>query len=229
MAPFLTHQHTENPTVKSPGVSSHPTEVCGGDREEGIPPTRKKVTSKGRCQQIPLPVRVSERAASSPCPVLLFPPHSCLPLACALPVPTTLCPSPATHPVLVGIDRGIANSPPKPGHIPRLERGEHHQEGHLLSPTLATSQPCLPSLTDCFNPDHLPAQHHRISLVRSSLTHQRSGPKPAPAPASILDQSGQQTTGHGCGIHQEPRPRGREDGPCMDLALGDTEHKARPV
>lgn len=44
-----------------------------------------------------------------------------------------------THPVLVSIDRGVADSPPEPGHIPRLQTRDR------TSATLLTLPP--PGLT----------------------------------------------------------------------------------
>lgn len=101
------------------------------------------------------------------CPMLLSPPPGvpvlCSPSAAsptltwALTAPTSLSPDSATHPVLVGIDRGITNSPSKPGHIPRLQRGEHHQEPHHTAPDLGHISTLLakPASTS-FNPNCLP-------------------------------------------------------------------------
>ena len=167
--------------------------------------------------------RVSGGAASSPClglpstpPTAAHPTHEQCPYR-----PTSPSPGPATHPVLVGIDRGIANSPPKPGHIPRLQRGGHHQECHPLPltviSTLLTKPPqptgalkAPPSAPDpAPAPDHLGQEH----------------PKPASCPcSSVLAGSGQTPPGV-----EWPalRPAGRGNGLRVGSALSDAE--ARPV
>lgn len=97
---------------------------------------------------------------------------------------TSPSPGPATHPVLVGIDRGIANSPPKPGHIPRLQRGGHHQECHPLPLTVISTlltKPPQPTLALTASPSAPTPPPLRITWVKSTLTHTPS-PKPASCP-----------------------------------------------
>lgn len=134
-------------------ICSHPTEMCVGNREEEIPQNKEEGEVKGRAFY-PLGSGV---AASGAHAAPSFLPHlpRCLPcvllqqhlppLTCALTAPTSLCPGSATHPVLVGIDGGIANRPSKPGHIPRLQR-ENSTRNLTAALTLASCQPCLPSL-----------------------------------------------------------------------------------
>lgn len=129
-------------------------DVCWEQRG-GDPPKQRRRRSQG---QNLLPIGVWSGSFRAPCcPIFLSPPPEvpalCSPSAASSPpptdlcphYPTSLCPGSATHPVLVGVDRGIANRPSKPGHIPRLQR-ENSTRNLTAALTLASCQPCLPSL-----------------------------------------------------------------------------------
>lgn len=139
---------------------SHPIGICVGDREERSP-TNKKGESQaepfsnwglwnGSLQPLPHPSLCTSRAAQPTLSLSSTP-------APDLTALTSLRPGSATHPVLVGIDRGISNSPSKPGHVPRLQRRDHHQEPHLLpQPWPYSPSPPLPTLTVTTSPRHPP-------------------------------------------------------------------------
>lgn len=85
-----------------------------------------------------------------------------------------------------------------------------------------------------FNSDCLPVPRLAPAspTTRTGLIRNKPGtPTPflnlPPAPASILDQSGQTDTRYGCGIHQEPTLRESGDKSSVDLKLGaaDAEHR----